>query len=228
MSFFIRFVYKQINGSNYVFYNLEYQIWSIGRNISSNIIGAYISSKHRCLENTRSKSWLEFDWEKTRLWIPSPLVEIKCLFNEEIESKKSNSDLTSTSSNNQSLDEKRSFAQKRRNEAFQDTMFFTVNDFRQTFTDYGPNTALNSSEFPNGILTTDEGYQFELIIYPQVRIWFYKWSKMINSHKGFNAKNFLSIFVKQFKSQFDEENIWPLTSKRFTIGIVLVSFELLL
>lgn len=168
-------------------------------------------------------SWLEFDWEKTQQWITSPLFQIECIHNTINEAKKTNFDENSFLSNNDGEDEITSYAQKRKNEAFKDEMFFTVPNFRQALTDYGPNSALTSSKFPNGILTTDEGYQFELRIYPQVRILTY--SRSLTSHKGLNAKHFLSIFVKQFKSRFDQTNIWPLTSKRFTIGIVGVSFE---
>ena len=56
------------------------------------------------------------------------------------------------------------------NTAFEDELTFTITNLRDTISNYAPNTALVSSKFPNGILTTDEGYQFELRIYPQVCI----------------------------------------------------------
>ena len=48
-------------------------------------------------------------------------------------------------------------------------------------------------------------------------------SKLL-SNKGWNINNYMSIYAIPVANEYDQSNVWPLTGKQITIGIVELGF----
>lgn len=91
-------------------------------------------------------------------------------------------------------------------------MYFILNNWTEIWESAEIGTRIESKNYPGGVFKTDEGYEFQLWIYP----------------KGISTKtrNNLIIYPVSVESQYDESNIWPISGKQFTIGIVEPGFLL--
>ena len=143
----IRFHYEQDNGKNWLyFYGEGTEKWFIGPKLGSDVVGVRIRSVALCAENIKTNEWEAFS--KVSGWPQQKNASINCLDDNENDSKmKSEFNIAEQKSDRD--------------------MVFILTNWTEIWETSETGTRIESKNYPGGVFKTDEGYEFQLWIYPK-------------------------------------------------------------
>ena len=157
----IRLHYKSGNGANWLyFYGEGTEKWFIGPTLGSDVVGVRIRSVALCAENIKTNEWEAFsrgEWPSE--WPQQKNASINCLDDNE------NDSVVKSESN---IAEQKSY-QIISESVMNDPrdMVFILTNWTEIWETSETGTRIESKNYPGGVFKTDEGYEFQLWIYPK-------------------------------------------------------------
>ena len=158
----IRLHYEQENGANWLyFYGEGTEKWFIGPTLGSDVVGVRIRSVALCAENIKTNEWEAYSGGE---WPQQKNASINCLDDNE-----NNSKVKSESIAEQKSDQiiSASVMNDPRD------MIFILTNWTEIWETSETGTRIESKNYPGGVFKTDEGYEFQLWIYPKESNVFY-------------------------------------------------------
>ena len=153
----IRLHYEQDNGKNWLyFYGEGTEKWFIGPTLGSDVVGVRIRSVALCAENIITNEWEAFSGGA---WPQQKNASINCLDDNENDSRmKSEFNIAEQKSD-----------QIRSTSVMDDPrdMVFILTNWTEIWETSETGTRIESKNYPGGVFKTDEGYEFQLWIYPK-------------------------------------------------------------
>ena len=153
----IRFHYEQDNGKNWLyFYGEGTEKWFIGPKLGSDVVGVRIRSVALCAENIKTNEWEAYSNDE---WPQQKNASINCLDDNENDSEvKSESNIAEKKSDQiisaSAMNDPRD-------------MVFILTNWTELLESSETGTRIESRNYPGGVFKTDEGYEFQLWIYPK-------------------------------------------------------------
>ena len=155
----IRLHYEQDNGKNWLyFYGGGIEKWLIGPTLGSDSVGVRIRSVALCAENIKTDEWEAYS-KLDDAWPQQKNASINCL-----DDNKNNSKVKSESN----------IAEQKSDQIISPTamndprdMVFSLTNWTEIWESSETGTRIESKNYPGGVFKTDEGYEFQLWIYPK-------------------------------------------------------------
>ena len=144
-----------MNGKNwFYYYGNGTEKWFIGPNKGSDITGVRIRSVELCAEDIQTNEWEAYSSGK---WPKQENASVKCV-DDQVNGNGENSE--------SSVPENRSNEAPSTKNDPRD-MYFIFENWTEILESSEVGTKIESKNYPGGIFRTDEGYEFQLWIYPK-------------------------------------------------------------